>query len=146
MAGVNKVMLMGNLGADPEVRHLESGSVVANISLATTENYTNRNGDRVEETEWHKVELWGKLAELAEKYLSKGRTVFIEGKIKSNVYQDKEGVNRKDIKVRALSMQFVGGRSETVNQNPQPAVADSGNGSYPGVESSDTDGNDDLPF
>lgn len=146
MAAVNKVMLMGNLGADPEVRHLESGNVVANISLATTENYTNRNGDRVEETEWHKVELWGKLAELAEKYLSKGRTVFIEGKIKSNVYQDKEGVNRKDIKVRALSMQFVGGRSETANQNAQPAVADSGNSAYPGVESSDTDGNDDLPF
>ncbi len=112
MAGVNKVILVGNLGADPEIRHLESGSKVANISIATSENYTNRNGERVEQTEWHRVELWDRLAELCEQYLSKGRTVYIEGKIKTNTYQDKDGVTRYDKKIRATNMTFVGGRNE----------------------------------
>lgn len=112
MAGVNKVILVGNLGADPEIRHLESGSKVANISIATSENYTNRNGEKVEQTEWHRVELWDRLAELCEQYLSKGRTVYIEGKIKTNTYQDKDGITRYDKKIRATNMTFVGGRNE----------------------------------
>lgn len=111
MAGVNKVILLGNLGADPEVRHLESGSVVANISIATSETYV-KNGQRMEQTEWHKVELWDRLAELCEKYLSKGNTVYIEGKIRTNTYQDKEGVTRYDKRIRATNMTFVGGRNE----------------------------------
>lgn len=111
MAGVNKVILLGNLGADPEVRHLEGGSVVANISVATSESYT-KNGQRVEQTEWHKVELWDRLAELAEKYLTKGNTVYIEGKIRTNTYQDKEGVTRYDKRIRATNMTFVGGRND----------------------------------
>ena len=115
MAGVNKVILVGNLGADPEVRHLESGSKVANISVATSENYTNRSGEKVEQTEWHRVELWDRLADLCEQYLSKGRTVYIEGKIKTNTYQDKDGVTRYDKKIRATNMTFVGGRNEEVN-------------------------------
>ncbi|MEQ9441689.1 MAG: single-stranded DNA-binding protein [Cyclobacteriaceae bacterium] len=112
MAGVNKVILVGNLGADPEIRHLESGSKVANISIATSESYTNRNGERVEQTEWHRVELWDRLADLCEKYLSKGRTVYIEGKIRTNEYQDKEGITRYDKRIRATNMTFVGGRSD----------------------------------
>lgn len=112
MAGVNKVILVGNLGADPEVRHLESGSKVANIRIATSENYTNRNGERVEQTEWHRVELWDRLAELTEQYLSKGRTVYIEGKIRTDTYQDKEGITRYSTKIRATNMTFVGGRNE----------------------------------
>lgn len=111
MAGVNKVILLGNLGADPEVRHLESGSVVANISVATSESYV-KNGQRMEQTEWHKVELWDKLAELCEKYLSKGNTVYIEGKIRTNTYQDKDGVTRYDKRIRATNMTFVGGKNE----------------------------------
>jgi single-strand DNA-binding protein len=111
MAGVNKVILLGNLGADPEVRHLEGGSVVANISIATSESYT-KNGQRMEQTEWHKVELWDRLAELAEKYLTKGNTVYIEGKIRTNTYQDKEGVTRYDKRIRATNMTFVGGRND----------------------------------
>ena len=118
MAGVNKVILVGNLGADPEIRHLESGSKVANISIATSENYTNRNGERVEQTEWHRVELWDRLAELCEQYLSKGRTVYIEGKIKTNTYQDKEGVTRYDKKIRATNMTFVGGKNEGSDSEP----------------------------
>nr|WKN38203.1 single-stranded DNA-binding protein [Tunicatimonas sp. TK19036] len=112
MAGVNKVILVGNLGADPEVRHLESGSKVANISIATSESYTNRNGERVEQTEWHRVELWDRLADLCEKYLSKGRTVYIEGKIRTNEYQDKDGITRYDKRIRATNMTFVGGRGD----------------------------------
>ncbi len=117
MAGVNKVILVGNLGADPEIRHLESGSKVANISIATSESYTNRNGERVEQTEWHRVELWDRLAELCEKYLAKGRTVYIEGKIRTNEYQDKEGVTRYDKRIRATNMTFVGGRNEDSSNN-----------------------------
>ena len=112
MAGVNKVILVGNLGADPEVRHLESGSKVATISVATSESYTNKGGERVEQTEWHRVELWDRLAELCEQYLSKGRTVYIEGKIRTNTYQDKDGITRYDKRIRATNMTFVGGRSE----------------------------------
>ena len=125
MAGVNKVILVGNLGADPEVRHLESGSKVANISVATSENYTNRNGERVEQTEWHRVELWDKLADLCEQYLSKGRTVYIEGKIKTNTYQDKDGITRYDKKIRATNMTFIGGKSEEAGDSSSVADASS---------------------
>jgi len=147
MSGVNKVILLGNLGADPEIRHLESGSMVANISIATSEVYVNRNGDRTEHTEWHKVELWDKLAELCEKYLSKGRTVYIEGKIRTNTYQDKDGVTRYDKRIRATNMTFVGSAPDTSDTGSSPPVASKSSVSPP--ESNDS-GNesetDDLPF
>lgn len=82
MAGINKVILVGNLGKDPEVRHLEGGAIVANFTLATSENYTDKNGQRVTQTEWHNVVLWRRQAEIAEKYLTKGRQVYIEGKLR----------------------------------------------------------------
>ena len=134
MAGVNKVILVGNLGADPEIRHLESGAKVANISIATSESYTNRNGERVEQTEWHRVELWGRLADLCEKYLAKGRTVYIEGKIRTNEYQDKEGITRYDKRIRATNMTFVGGRNEENsgnNYSPPPSKASAPQASEP---------------
>lgn len=147
MTGVNKVILLGNLGADPEIRHLESGSVVANISIATSEVYVNRNGDRTEHTEWHKVELWDKLAELCEKYLSKGRTVYIEGKIRTNTYQDKDGVTRYDKRIRATNMTFVGPAPDASDTGSSPPVASKS--SVPPPEANDS-GNesetDDLPF
>ncbi len=127
MSGVNKVILLGNLGADPEVRHLESGTKVANISIATSEAYANRNGERIEHTEWHRVELWDKLADLAEKYLSKGRTVYIEGKIRTNTYQDKEGITRYDKRIRATNMTFVGSASDGSNTNT--STSNTGGGS-----------------
>lgn len=156
MAGVNKVILVGNLGADPEVRHLESGSKVANISIATSESYTNKSGERVEQTEWHRVELWDRLAELAEQYLSKGRTVYVEGRIRTNTYQDKEGITRYDKKIRATNMTFVGGRNEG-NDNPSDNPSESRSSASPATQpsaapttsSSATDSNveaDDLPF
>lgn len=151
MAGVNKVILLGNLGADPEVRHLENGGVVANISVATSESY-NKNGQRMEQTEWHKVELWDRLAELAEKYLNKGNTVYIEGKIRTNTYQDKDGNTRYDKRIRATNMTFVGGRNEGNDNDPrepqssqqtQDASSSSQPQSSPVDSSSDSD---DLPF
>ena len=167
MAGVNKVILVGNLGADPEIRHLESGSKVANISIATSESYTNRNGERVEQTEWHRVELWDRLAELCEKYLAKGRTVYIEGKIRTNEYQDKEGVTRYDKRIRATNMTFVGGRNEDSSDNnyqssstntSSPKVSEPNSGPPPSTAPASTASNnagtvatnnsemDDLPF
>ena len=109
MAGVNKVILIGNLGKDPEVRYLENGSVVANITLATTETYKDRNGNRVDSTEWHDLEMWDGLAKIAEQYLSKGKSIYVEGKIKSDTWQDEQGNNRKRTRIRVLNMTMLGG-------------------------------------
>lgn len=91
MAGVNKVILVGNLGKDPEIRHLEGGTAVAKFSLATTESYKDKSGQRIEQTEWHNVVVWRGLAEIAEKYLKKGMTIYVEGKLRTRSWDDKEG-------------------------------------------------------
>jgi single-strand DNA-binding protein len=92
MAGINKVILVGHLGKDPEVRHLDNGTAVCNFSLATSENYTDRtSGERKTQTEWHNIVLWRKQAETAEKYLRKGSLIYLEGKIKSRSWEDQEG-------------------------------------------------------
>ena len=117
MAGVNKVILIGNLGKDPEVRYLDSGVAVANFSLATTESYKNKEGERVSQTEWHNVVLWRGLAEIAEKYLKKGNSVYIEGKIKNRKWEDKDGNTRYTTEILADNMTMLGkkdaGSSET---------------------------------
>jgi single-strand DNA-binding protein len=113
MAGVNKVILIGNLGSDPEIRHLSSGSVVANFNIATSETYTNKNGERVTQTEWHRIELWDGLARVAEQYLKKGQMVFIEGKIRTENWQDSDGNNRTTTRIRGLNMTMLGGRPES---------------------------------
>lgn len=107
-ASVNKVILIGNLGSDPEVRYLESGSAVAKFSIATTESYTNKSGERVDNTEWHRIELWEGLAKVAEKYLKKGGQVYVEGKIRTDRYTDKEGVDRTSITIRGNSLTLLG--------------------------------------
>lgn len=94
MAGINKVILVGNLGKDPEVRTTQGGSQVARFSIATSEVYTNKEGQRVENTEWHNIVLWRGLAGVAEKYLKKGNKVYIEGKLRTRQYEDKEGIKR----------------------------------------------------
>ena len=112
MAGsVNKVILIGNLGSDPEVRYLESGSAVAKFNIATTESYTNKNGERIDNTEWHRIELWEGLAKVAEKYLKKGNQVYIEGRIRTDTWTDKEGQQRTGVTIRANSMTLLGGPS-----------------------------------
>jgi single-strand DNA-binding protein len=131
MAGVNKVILLGKLGADPEVQSLQSGMKVAKFNIATSEAYNNKEGVRVEQTEWHKIELWDKLAEIAEKYLKKGNSVYIEGKIKSEKYTDKDGIERTVIKIRGTAINLIGGASNDSNAqsvahapSPDPSVAD----------------------
>ena len=135
MAGVNKVILIGNLGKDPEVRYLDNGVAVANFSLATTENYKNKSGERVSQTEWHNVVLWRGLAELAEKYLKKGASVYIEGKIKTRKWEDKEGNIRYNTEILADNMTMLGGKQyKEDSQSSAPSSVAIG------------DKSDDLPF
>jgi len=109
MAGVNKVILVGNLGKDPEVRYLENNKVVANLTLATTENYKDRNGNKVENTEWHDLELWDGLAKIAEQYLTKGKSIYVEGKIKTDSWKDDQGNNKYRTRIRVQNMTMLGG-------------------------------------
>ncbi len=109
MAGVNKVILIGNLGRDPELRYTQNGQAVANFTLATTESWTNRSGERGERTEWHRIVTWGRTAELCSQYLSKGRTVYVEGRIQTREWEDKEGQKRRTTEINAQTVQFLGG-------------------------------------
>jgi len=109
---VNKVMLLGNLGKDPEVRHLEGGNVVCSFSIATSETYKDKQGERKTTTEWHNIVLWKGLAEIAEKYLKKGSSVFIEGKITNRKWDDKEGSTRYTTEIVGSNMQMMGGKQE----------------------------------
>ena len=115
MAGVNKVILVGNLGKDPEVRHLDGGISVANFTLATNEYYKDKQGARVERTEWHNISAWRGLAELAEKYLKKGSQVYVEGKLRTRQYQDKDQQTRYITEVIAEEISLLGGRPGGTN-------------------------------
>lgn len=141
MSGVNKVILIGHLGKDPEVRHLENGRAVANFTLATSEVYRNKEGEKVTSTEWHNVVLWTPLAEVAEKYLKKGGQVYIEGKLTTRSYEDKEGVKKYITEVVCREMTLLGkpsgeGSSESsAGSAPAPMASTSHEGEL-----------DDLPF
>jgi single-strand DNA-binding protein len=137
---VNKVFLIGNLGRDPEVRHIDGGSVVANFSLATNENYKDKSGEWQKITEWHDVVAWGNLAEYAEKWLKKGSLIFVEGKLTHRKYQDKEGVERYKTEVKAVSirmMEKMGAENMAADTSSPSRQSD-----IPIVE----DAGDDLPF
>jgi single-strand DNA-binding protein len=110
MASVNKVILIGNLGRDPELRYTQQGQAVANFTLATNENWTNKSGDREERTEWHRVVAWARTAELCAEYLAKGRTVYVEGRLQTREWEDKDGQKRRTTEVVAQTVQFLGGR------------------------------------
>lgn len=111
MASINKVILIGNLGRDPEVRYTPNGNAVCNISVATTRNWKNKeSGDKQEETEWHRVVFYDRLAEIAGEYLKKGRPVYVEGRLKTRKWQDKEGKDQYTTEVIADNMQLLGGR------------------------------------
>ena len=149
MSGVNKVILVGNLGKDPEVRHLENGAVVANVTLATTESYKDKTGNRVDITEWHDLEMWDGLAKIAEQYLTKGKTIYVEGRIKSDTWQDEQGNNRKRTKIRVQNMTMIGGKggsdsSGAPSGNTQSGNAMSAPSTPPPVMTQDE--TDDLPF
>ena len=119
---INKVILIGNLGQNPEVRYSPSGQAICNLSIATSEAWTDKNGAKQEKTEWHRVVVFGKLAELCSQYLSKGRQAYIEGKLQTRSWQDKDGQTRYTTEVVAQSVQFLGGnaganRSQNNDQN-----------------------------
>ena len=110
MAGVNKAILVGNLGRDPELRHTPNGQAVVNFTLATSENWTDKSGERQERTEWHRIVVWGRTAEMCHQYLSKGRTVYVEGRIQTREWEDKEGNKRYTTEINAQTVQFIGPR------------------------------------
>ena len=141
MAGVNKVILVGNLGKDPEIRHIDNGVAVANFSLATTESYTNKQGERVNQTEWHNVVLWRGLADIAEKYLKKGNSVYIEGKIVTRKWEDKDSNTRYSTDIVADKMTMLGSKQESTS-TAQPKITEPINS----LDSSNESNNDDLPF
>jgi single-strand DNA-binding protein len=112
MASLNKVMLIGNLGKDPEVRYTASGTAVASFSLATTDRIKNKNGEWEDKTEWHNITLWARLAEIAGEYLSKGKTVYIEGRLQTRKWQDRDGKDRWTTEIVGEKMQMLSGKGE----------------------------------
>lgn len=144
MAGVNKVILVGNLGKDPEIRAIEGGRKVASFSLATTESYKDKKGERVDKTEWHNIVFWGPIADVIEKYLKKGSQIYLEGKITNRSYEDKEGVKKYITEIVGQNMTMLGGG---------PKSGDSSSGSYEKngktaevASSFSAEAEDDLPF
>lgn len=149
MAGtVNKVIIVGHLGNDPEVRALEGGVSLARISVATTETYKDRNtGERISNTDWHRVVLWRGLADVAEKYLKKGQLVYIEGKLKTRSYEDENKVMRYTTEIVADNMTMLGGGDRRpMDQSNQPAPSASAPSSPTTSAPALDEGEDDLPF
>ena len=144
MASVNKVILVGNLGADPEMRYLPSGEAVANIRIATTDTWKDKDGNKQEATEWHRVSFFGRQAEVCGQYLKKGSQVYIEGRIRTRKWQDKEGQERYTTEIEANEMQMLGGKpagdSAQSQQKPQQRNAQGAQGG--GMADMD----DDIPF
>jgi single-strand DNA-binding protein len=146
MAGVNKVILLGNLGQDPDVTTLQSGMKVAKFSVATSESYTDKQGQKVDNTEWHRVEMWDKLADISERYLKKGSTVYVEGKIKTEKYTDKDGIEKQVIKIRGTAINLVGSKSNE-NQESQHKAQTQAPPTAPSVSDLPSySGDEDLPF
>ncbi len=107
---INKAIILGNVGRDPEVRYMPSGEAICNLSIATTRKWKDKSGERQEETEWHRVSLFGKLAEIAGEFVKKGKTVYIEGRIKTRKYTDKDGAEKYATEIIGDTMQMIGGR------------------------------------
>jgi single-strand DNA-binding protein len=155
--GVNKVILVGNLGADPDMRYTPSGQGVCELRLATSESWNDKNGQRQERTEWHRIVVWGKRAEVCSKYLSKGRQVYVEGRIQTRTYDDKDGNKRYITEIIAADVQFLGGGGREGAQGgrsggrsdeaPPPSDADFGGGAgYGGGGGGGGGPDDDIPF
>jgi len=141
---VNKVILVGNVGKDPEVRYLENGVAVANFPFATSETYRNKNGEKVTQTEWHNIVLWRGLAEVAEKYVKKGSQLYIDGKIRTRAWDDKDGNKRYTTEIVGDTMQMLGKRSDSGSDStaPQEEISEGDIENTNGVP----DETDDLPF
>ncbi len=155
-SGLNKVMIIGNLGADPELRHTQNNQSVARLRIATTENYQDRNGNQQQTTEWHNVVAWGKSAELAARYLTKGRQVYVEGRLRTRKWQDREGKDRYTTEIIAQRLLFLGGRGEVETQREEgpapfeaagePEVLDPFASDFEDSGTKGKTSDDDLPF
>lgn len=146
MSGVNKVILIGRLGKDPEVRNLDNGAVVANFSIATSESYKDRTtGEKKEITEWHNIVLWRGLAEIAQKYLRKGDMVYIEGKLRTRSWE-KEGVTRYTTEIVADNMNMLSPKGGGSGSGEYSSQERSSSGAFPTATSVETNTTDDLPF
>jgi single-strand DNA-binding protein len=152
MSSVNKVILVGNLGADPETRYLANGDAVCNIRIATADRVKDKaSGDYKEYTEWHRIVFFGKLAEVADQYLKKGKQVFVEGRIRTNKWQDKDGNERYTTEIVANELKMLGSRQEsgsTAGEGRAPTPASSGAGRQASAKPSQNfdDMDDDIPF
>lgn len=141
MASVNKVILLGNLGKDPETKYMSNGEAVTNITLATTETWKDKNGEKQEKTEWHRVTFYRKLAEIAGQYLKKGSQVYIEGRLETRKWTDKSGVERYTTEIIAHEMKMTGSKpGQSEQRQPEKAAPKQNSGS--GFEDMD----DDIPF
>ena len=139
MAGVNKAILVGNLGADPEVRYLNTGTAVANFRMATTENIKNREGEREARTEWHRVVAFGRLAEICGEYLNKGKQVYVEGRLRTRSWDDRDGNKRWTTEIIATTMQMLGSPGDQATMEAEVPDAE-------GPADSGTEQEDDIPF
>ncbi len=156
MASLNKVLLIGNLGRDPEIRYLPSGDAVASLNIATTETWKDKNGEKEEKTEWHRVSMFGRLAEIAGEYLKKGSQVYIEGRIETRKYTDKDGVEKYATEIKASEMKMLGGRGMTggtgdMDSAPRASSSRSGGGASSAPAKAPAGGafddlEDDIPF
>ena len=146
---VNKAILVGNVGKDPEVRYLEGGTAVASFSLATSEVYKNKSGEKVTQTEWHNIVAWRHLAELAEKYITKGKQLYIEGRITTRSWDDKDGNKRYTTEIVANSIQMLGRKGDENNVGQGFSSGDQKSDTTKATEpefSEDSTEEDDLPF
>jgi single-strand DNA-binding protein len=143
---VNKVILIGNVGKDPEIRHLDAGVSVANFPLATSETYTAKNGEKVTTTDWHNIVLWRGLADVAEKYVTKGKQVYIEGRIRTRSYDDKDGNKRYVTEIYGDTMQLLGKKDEQASAPPHEYVPANTKVNQPSEPDFLPTPEDDLPF
>lgn len=147
---VNKVILLGRLGQDPELKYTPGGSPVCNFSVATTESWTDKGGQKQEKTEWHRIVVWGKLAELCNQYLAKGRQCFLEGRLQTRSWDDKDGNKRYTTEILANTVQFIGGATagaeRTTNNNVDTSYAQSAPTQEYQVSNDAHFAADDIPF
>jgi single-strand DNA-binding protein len=149
MAGVNKVILVGNLGSDPQVRYTPGGQAVANFNIATSERFNNKAGEKEERTEWHRIVAWGKLAEICQQYLKKGKQVYIEGRLQTRQWEDQQGQKRQTTEIVAQTMQMLGRAGEgggAMGGGGGDFASQDFGSAEPAPQGASTTTDDDLPF
>lgn len=147
MKGVNKVMLVGNCGKDPETRYMPSGGAVTNISIATSESWKDKqSGEQKEKTEWHNLVFFGKLAEIVAEYVKKGSQIYVEGSLQTRKWQDKDGNDRYTTDIKCHEMQMLGGRGDSNQSKPAPQQSQNANQASQNMQAPDDGFSDEIPF